>query len=823
MIGEQENRYALLGESKGPRLSKKVVGTVAAVLGLGAAATVGTVMYIDANNATTSPTSIDSAVNAYTSCPPGFHAEDHLPTGDHCRMNIPIPDGVDETLINRKLDPCDDFEKYACGAILDFPDVAKEAFSQPWAFTVSDSINNGFMKDIATGEIMNSWRPGPVHEFVASCVRTGQQFIAAGHDISKVDSYMEPVNALMKDILAMKNPHDVAAMLGRLTNLGFGGILSASSIPNMVDGGQAFSVGLNVDFIQAVAPMLKRKEGAALYKLVLQMQNYAFDPSTLPSDINKYFEDGSFKRDTLSYGAATSQWTDFGAFASAVTLADEDAVSRVLFHDMGSTGVLQGLQKAIVDGLTLEEWKQVFQLTVLMNDFMIPQEWLSADASDIEALNFAARVNAIQGVRPEEDVKPKVGDIGITIEDRLPKHMRKTAAGESSTVEIVADLVAQAAAEMPAPDAAFDFDAFAREAVNTAHIDAITAKTNYDTRHKPSDLMMNDLTPGCAQAAMQIMNEHVGNYFYQAQMQEEERQMMKSMTEEVIESLKEVMQSSPVVSEELRAFTEEKLSNVIARIGVPNSNWPPAIPALDKHNYFANVLTLRSATVAESFEVALKPTRDQKPAMPLNTVNAYYDPLANSFLILPGISQAPFFDKRYDEISNLASLGTVTAHELSHSLDSSGINFDKDGRLGQNPSTPADLKALQTRYECMIDEFTAKTRNGVQTDGQKTLGENIADLVGMRTIMEIVKKKVAAGNQADERATMQKFFTKYAQMWCSFPSKEQTQGQVAQDVHSPSEFRVNKLLSNFPEFTEAFQCKSGDNMVAKKRCAIFSY
>ncbi len=49
-------------------------------------------------------------------------------------------------------------------------------------------------------------------------------------------------------------------------------------------------------------------------------------------------------------------------------------------------------------------------------------------------------------------------------------------------------------------------------------------------------------------------------------------------------------------------------------------------------------------------------------------------------------------------------------------------------------------------------------------------------------------------------------------MWCSNPTPEYLTDQIANDVHSPEKFRVLGTLSNFDEFSKAFNCKIGSNM-----------
>ena len=41
------------------------------------------------------------------------------------------------------------------------------------------------------------------------------------------------------------------------------------------------------------------------------------------------------------------------------------------------------------------------------------------------------------------------------------------------------------------------------------------------------------------------------------------------------------------------------------------------------------------------------------------------------------------------------------------------------------------------------------------------------------------------------------------------------------DPHSPGQFRANGVVSNSPDFEQAFHCKAGDPMVRKDACRVW--
>ena len=58
-------------------------------------------------------------------------------------------------------------------------------------------------------------------------------------------------------------------------------------------------------------------------------------------------------------------------------------------------------------------------------------------------------------------------------------------------------------------------------------------------------------------------------------------------------------------------------------------------------------------------------------------------------------------------------------------------------------------------------------------------------------------------------------------MWCQHDTPELARLRAQVDPHSPGKFRTNGVVSNTPEFSEAFGCKTGDKMYAAKGCRVW--
>ena len=55
----------------------------------------------------------------------------------------------------------------------------------------------------------------------------------------------------------------------------------------------------------------------------------------------------------------------------------------------------------------------------------------------------------------------------------------------------------------------------------------------------------------------------------------------------------------------------------------------------------------------------------------------------------------------------------------------------------------------------------------------------------------------------------QRFFVGYGQSWCGQSRDETKRLRATVDPHSPEKYRTNGVVSNMPEFQQAFHCKAG--------------
>src|SRR6185295_18888627 len=126
---------------------------------------------------------------------------------------------------------------------------------------------------------------------------------------------------------------------------------------------------------------------------------------------------------------------------------------------------------------------------------------------------------------------------------------------------------------------------------------------------------------------------------------------------------------------------------------------------------------------------------------------------------------------------------------------------------------PADEKNFDSRAALIEKQYDGYVVVDKQTiNGKLTLGENIADLGGVK-IAYVALEKALAGKpkqDVDGYSPEQRFFLSFARVWRENVRPESQRLLLATDPHSPGRFRVKGSLSNTPEFAQAFTCPAGD-------------
>ena len=195
------------------------------------------------------------------------------------------------------------------------------------------------------------------------------------------------------------------------------------------------------------------------------------------------------------------------------------------------------------------------------------------------------------------------------------------------------------------------------------------------------------------------------------------------------------------------------------------------------------------------------------------TVNAVNLPLQNALNFPAAILQPPFFDPKSDAAANYGAIGAIIGHEISHSFDNTGADFDAQGRL-VNWWTPADAAHFTTATDALAKQFDAyEALPGLHVSGKQTLGEDIADVSGLTAAYAAYHLSLD-GKPApaiDGLSGDQRFFLAFGQDWRSKMRDAALRQRIATDVHAPAQFRA-QTVRNIDAWYAAFDVKPGEKL-----------
>ncbi len=266
------------------------------------------------------------------------------------------------------------------------------------------------------------------------------------------------------------------------------------------------------------------------------------------------------------------------------------------------------------------------------------------------------------------------------------------------------------------------------------------------------------------------------------------------------------------VGEDTRRQALRKLDAIVVKIGYPDKWRDYSALKVDAGSYLGNIRQAEEFEFQRNLDKIGKPLDRTEWGITTPTVDAYYNPTLNEIVFPAGILQPPFFDPKADDASNYGSMGAVIGHELTHGFDDEGRQFDAEGNL-KDWWTPQDVKNYQERGKAIAKQYSAYVAvDDVHINGELTLGENIADIGGLKIAYLALQKALAANPQPekiDGFTADQRFFLAFAQGWRRNATPESLRVQIASDPHSPAPFRVRGPMADTPEFSRAFACGTG--------------
>ena len=166
------------------------------------------------------------------------------------------------------------------------------------------------------------------------------------------------------------------------------------------------------------------------------------------------------------------------------------------------------------------------------------------------------------------------------------------------------------------------------------------------------------------------LGEAVGQLYVEKYFPQSSKDYMLGLVENLRTALGKHIDNLDWMSDTTKARAREKLAAFTVKIGYPDK-WKDYSsmeidPAL---SYYENMHNVSMWHQKDTYSKWGKPVDRTEWGMTPQTVNAYYNPLANEIVFPAAILQAPFFDPNASDAENYGGIGVVIGHEMTHGFD----------------------------------------------------------------------------------------------------------------------------------------------------------
>jgi putative endopeptidase len=325
----------------------------------------------------------------------------------------------------------------------------------------------------------------------------------------------------------------------------------------------------------------------------------------------------------------------------------------------------------------------------------------------------------------------------------------------------------------------------------------------------------------CVQMTDAAMGEAVGRTFVKTTMGDQGKGIAKQMIQSIEKAFDDNLATVSWMDEQTRKVSGDKLHKLDNKVGYPDRWREYDSMMIDRTSLLANLKEAARYESKRDLDKIGKPVDRNDWGMTPATVNAYYNAAKNEMVFPAGILQTPFFSPDAPDPTNLGGAGLVMGHELTHGFDDRGRQYDGDGNL-REWWTPRVADAYKERAACVANQYDRYVATDeVHVNGKLTLGENIADIGGLKLALAALRVKGLAPAANSKFTPEQQLFLSFGQVWCQNATPQERRLRAVTDPHSPGRWRVNGPISDNEEFGKVFSCKPGTNMNPVNKCVVW--
>jgi putative endopeptidase len=315
------------------------------------------------------------------------------------------------------------------------------------------------------------------------------------------------------------------------------------------------------------------------------------------------------------------------------------------------------------------------------------------------------------------------------------------------------------------------------------------------------------------QATSTALLDAMGQIYVQRHFPASARADVQQMVRNIVNAFDQRLQRATWLAPATLAEARRKVETVRVGIGYPDRWRDYSRLEIRADDAFGNAWRAQEAEYRHQLSKLGQPVDRNEWWLGAHTVNAVNLPLQNAMNFPAGILEAPFYDRTADAAYNYGAIGSVIGHEISHSFDNLGADFDAQGML-RNWWTPADLAHFREASQGLVRQYTAyQAFPDLHLNGELTLGEDLSDLAGLAAAYDAYHASlngrpapVINGLTGDQR-----FFLGYADAHRESTREATMRQLIATDGHSLGRWRI-ETVRNLDAWYAAFNVRPGQRM-----------
>jgi predicted metalloendopeptidase len=322
-------------------------------------------------------------------------------------------------------------------------------------------------------------------------------------------------------------------------------------------------------------------------------------------------------------------------------------------------------------------------------------------------------------------------------------------------------------------------------------------------------------------AANASIGDAVGQVYVAKYFPPSSKARAKRMVGHILEAFDKRIDQLEWMAPATRMQAKAKLKTLYVGIGYPDRWQDYRGLRIDRDDALGNLMRAEEFAYRQSIGKLGRKVDATEWCMPPQVVNAVNMPMQNALNFPAAILQPPYFSANAADAVNYGAIGSIIGHEISHSFDDQGAQFDAQGRL-RDWWTADDLAHFKASSASLVAQYSGyRPFEDLAVNGKLTLSENLADLAGIAAAYDGYRIAIASEAAASKAPRTeipdrdysgdQLFFIAFSQGWRSKSREAQTRQQILTDGHAPAQYRA-LTVRNIDAWYGAFAVKPGQSL-----------